>query len=245
MTSLTRMLAVLDLFTSDRPSWTADSIARELGYTQPTVYRYLRELQQSGLLRDEAASSFVLGPRVIELDYQMRTGDPLLVASQKPMRALMQSTGCDVALVGVCGSHVITLAYEPGPQGMRASYGRGRRMPVFRGAMSHSLLSALSRPQLRKLYASNLEEAQASELARDWDGLLCELRKLRQQGYTTSEGVLDPGNAGVAVPLTSSSHAVTAALGFVMPKENFSLVGIDRAVPALQHCRDEILKNLS
>ncbi|MDU1691650.1 MAG: helix-turn-helix domain-containing protein, partial [Bradyrhizobium sp.] len=39
-----RLLAVLDLFSEQRPHWTPDELMRELGYTRPTLYRYLKSL---------------------------------------------------------------------------------------------------------------------------------------------------------------------------------------------------------
>jgi DNA-binding IclR family transcriptional regulator len=44
MTSLTRMLAILDLFDEGTSMWTAEAIAARLGYSLPTGYRYVREL---------------------------------------------------------------------------------------------------------------------------------------------------------------------------------------------------------
>ena len=248
MSSLKRALAVLDVFTSDRPAWTAEAIAQALGYSVPTVYRYLRELSEVGLLRGESGAHFVLGPRIIELDYQMRTADPLISVGRDSMRRLADATGCDVVLVTLFGEHIVTIHQEFGSEGVSASYGRGRRMPVFKGAMSKCLLAALSKPQLRKLHAQQSAQAQQGDAASSvpsWDELQAQTRQVRQQGYALTRGELDSDNVGIAVPLTSPAHNLVATLGFIMSSQRVELLEIKRAVALLQGCVEEIKARLA
>jgi hypothetical protein len=48
--SLERVLAVLEVFTEDRLEWTPEELMQELGYSRPTLYRYLKTLKEAGLL---------------------------------------------------------------------------------------------------------------------------------------------------------------------------------------------------
>ncbi|MET3372230.1 DNA-binding IclR family transcriptional regulator [Variovorax boronicumulans] len=237
MSSLNRMLAILDLFVGDRRAWTAEGIAEALGYTQATVYRYVRELGDAGLLRGDSGATFVLGPRIIELDYQLRTGDPLIGAARSAMGRLAAATGCDVVLATEYAGHIVTIHHELGAEPISASYSRGRRMPVFRGATSLGLLSALPRQRLRKLH----------EMAQDappWDGLLELIKKIRRDGYALTIGELDPDLVGIAVALTSPAHKVVASLGFIMSTQRHSLVDVAQSVARLQACAQEILAGL-
>lgn len=234
MTSLTRMLAILDLFDEGASMWTADAIASRLGYSLPTGYRYVRELHEAGLLRRAVGGTYVLGPRVIELDYRIRVGDPLLIACQRRMRALADETGCDVVLGTLYGERIVTIHQEQGTEGVSASYGRGRRLPLYRGMLSKAMLSALPRAQLRKLYRNSAEEAQASALSQDWDCMLVELKAIRAAGFSVSHGELDPGQTGIAVPLTSEAHRLTAALGFIMSHKRFATSDQGRLVELLR-----------
>ena len=43
-----RILAILDLFTEDRLEWHPDEMMAELGYSRPTLYRYLRRCATRG-----------------------------------------------------------------------------------------------------------------------------------------------------------------------------------------------------
>ena len=239
------MLAVLDLFTSDAPIWGAESIAAHLECSTPTAYRYLRELSDTGLLRSAAAGQYVLGNKIVELDYQLRMGDPLLQAAQGPMRELARSTDCDVALITLSGQHLLTIHYESAQSQMRASYGRGRRMPTFRGAMSLALLAELGKPALRKLHASNLDEALGTPGSETLEALNEQLKAIRKAGFATSIGALDSQNAGVAIALHDEAHHVLASLGFVMSLERYQMLESQRAAALLQQCAQDILRELA
>lgn len=245
MSSLTRMLSVLDLFTQDHVTWSADEVALQLDCSIPTAYRYLRELTESRLLRTVSTGRYALGNRIIELDYQLRSGDPLIQASCGPMKDLAQQVECDVALVMLSADHVLTIHYEPHGTQMRASYGRGRRMPTFKGAMSLAVLSTLSKPQLRKLLQKNSGELEASAtLDESLETLSQTLKSVRKQGYATSLGALDPHNAGIAIALEISEQSIYCGLGLVMSAERFRLLETEKAAEWLEQCRNQIFHQL-
>ncbi|MFU2049012.1 IclR family transcriptional regulator [Bordetella hinzii] len=235
-TSLARMIAILDLFKSPRAAWTADAIASAMDYSIPTVYRYVRELVACGLLRRDVGATFVLGPAATELDYHIRTGDPLIIGAAAPMAALAAQTGMDAVLATICGARIITVHHELGAEPARMSFGRGRRMPMFRGAMSLCILAALPRAQLRKLH----EESGAEAADMPWETLLAEVKQLRRQGYAYTEGALDPGLAGLALPFTEPERHIVASLGLVSRQP--ALASRDRTplLAALQDCARRI-----
>lgn len=238
------MLSVLDLFTQDHAIWSAEEVAQQLDCSIPTTYRYLRELTEAQLLRTASTGRYMLGNRIVELDYQLRAGDPLIQAGSGPMKELAQQVDCDVALVALSGDHVLTIHYETHGAQMRASYGRGRRMPTFKGAMSLAVLSTISKPQLRKLLLKNETELEPIEHAVSLGSLSQTLKTIRKQGYATSLGALDPHNAGIAIPVEIPEHAICAGLGLVMSAERFRLLELDKATEWLKQCRKQIFHQL-
>lgn len=238
------MLSVLDLFTQDHATWSAEEVAQQLDCSIPTAYRYLRELTESQLLRAASTGRYALGNRIVELDYQLRSGDPLIQASGGPMKDLAQQVDCDVALVMLSGDHVLTIHYESHGEQMRASYGRGRRMPTFKGAMSLAVLSTLSKPQLRKLMQTKSEELDELTLNDSLEKLTQTLKLVRKQGYATSLGALDPHNAGIAIALEVPEQSINAGLGLVMSSERFRLLETEKAAEWLKQCRNQICHRL-
>ena len=244
MTSLARMLAILDLFDEGASTWTAEGIAGQLGYSVPTSYRYVRELGEAGLLRRDAGGTYVLGPRVIELDHRIRIGDPLLSAGRSIMRVLADATGYDVVLGTIYGERVITIAQEHGAEVVSATYGRGRRMPLFRGMLSKTILATLPRARLRRLYERHVAEAQATDFARSLENLIAELKAIRSAGYCVTHGELDQGLVGIAVPLASNTHRIVASLGMVVTRRSYAAANAEQLAAMLVTAAREMVRGL-
>ena len=50
MSSIAKLLSILELFSEGRPFLSAEEVAAELDCSIPTAYRYVRELVESGML---------------------------------------------------------------------------------------------------------------------------------------------------------------------------------------------------
>jgi DNA-binding IclR family transcriptional regulator len=245
MSSFVRMLAVLDLFTEAEPAWTPDAIAQRIACSLPTAYRYVRALTQAGLLRRAGAGTYVLGPRIVELDFRMRITDPLLRDGDAALRALCDDTGCDVVVAEALGDRVITVQQLHGTEGVSASFGRGRRMPAFRGMLSKTLLAWMPRAALRKLYAAHLDEAAGEAFAQDFDTLVANLKAIRAQGYAVSVGELDPGLAGIAVPLQRPDDGGVAALGVILSKRRYATTDVQALVRRLERAAEDVGRSVA
>ncbi|TCG02911.1 IclR family transcriptional regulator, partial [Paraburkholderia steynii] len=75
MSSITRLLSILELFSQTGPFVSVEDVAAKLGCSTPTAYRYVRELVDTGLLVRFTAGDYGLGPRIIKLDYHLRMSD--------------------------------------------------------------------------------------------------------------------------------------------------------------------------
>ena len=82
-TRSSRVLSILDLFTVEAPRWTVDMMAGRVAVAPATVYRYVRDLCTAGFLVQAAGGGYVLGPRFVEVDRQIRIADPLLRVGQQ------------------------------------------------------------------------------------------------------------------------------------------------------------------
>jgi len=244
VSSLVRMLSVLDLFTEAEPAWTPDAIAQRLGCSLPTAYRYVRALMRAGLLRRAVAGSYVLGPRLAELDFQMRRTDPLLRDGDAALRALCEDTGCDVVVAEALGDRLITVQQLHGIEGVSASFGRGRRMPPFRGMLSKTLLAWMPRPALRRLYDAHPAEAAAEPFSASFETLVANLKPIRAQGHAVSVGELDPGLAGIAVPLPRPGDGGTAALGVILATRRFATTDVDAMVRRLRRAAEDVVREV-
>ncbi|NBS63422.1 MAG: IclR family transcriptional regulator [Betaproteobacteria bacterium] len=228
MSSLGSSLAILSLFGPDRPTLSAEAITESLGFTRPTTYRYLRELVASGLLVRLAPGTYALGPRIIELDWQIRRSDPLLRAGLSVIPDLSSATGFEVNLVGRYGDHIVTTHQQHGLERLPLSFGRGRPLPPFRGAGSKIIVAHFPRARLRKLYDTHRADARDAKLGSHWEEVRLALAAIRRQGFAVSHGELDPGYVGVAAPVFAADGDILGSVIAALPRERLAVTDLER-----------------
>lgn len=212
MNGLTRSLAIMDLFTAERPVWTAESIILACGLSRPTGYRYVRELLGTGLLVRVSAGEFRLGARIIELDRQIRHADPMLLHGMGVVGDLVTDTGCDVMLAALYGDRIVTTHQEPGLERLRLSFGRGQALPLDRGAGSKVILAHLKGARLARLYQPRAVAFAAVGFATSLAELRIRLAAIRRAGHAVSTGELDHGFSGVAAPVFDRDGEILGAV---------------------------------
>lgn len=233
------MLSLLDLFTPARPLLTAEEMAGQLGCSAATAYRYAADLCGAGLLARFSAS-FMLGPRIIELDYLIREHDPLLGIGLPLLRNLRDRTGCDVMVTEMLAEGIITVHHERGTDPTTVSFSRGRPLPLFRGAGSKAILAFLPPVQQRKLFERHVGEAAAAGLGETWPAFRAALSELRKEGHAISCGELDPQNVGIGAPLLHGIGAPPGSIVAVMSRTRWDLADQSRVTAIVKRTADEI-----
>lgn len=192
MASADRILQILGLFTPARPAWTPQEAAHALKLSRASAYRYFAQLEEAGFIEPAPGRRFALGPRIVELDRQIRLADPLVQASVDEMQKLARETGGIALLCRLHKDRVLCIHQERGTRAPRfVSYERGRAMPLHRGATSKVILAFL--PPLPKA-----------------------LEQIRCDRLCVAYGEVDPGACGIAVPLEERSRVV-GSLSVVLP----------------------------
>ncbi len=216
MTSPARALAVLDLFTQQRPVWQPDEINGALGYTRATGYRYLKDLVEAGFLQKVSAGRYALGGRIVELDYQLRQSDPVLLAALPVMESLARGSGFDVVLSVLFGGPMVIDVHRVSVQSsLKLAYGRGRPRPLFRSGAPKILLSGMPRAPLVKLYKDRADEIAAHGMGSSWADFRAYLSRVRKQGFYFSIGELEAGIGAGVVPVFNRDGEMVAALALV------------------------------
>lgn len=225
MSSLTRMLSVLDLFSKDHTALTADKIAEELDLTRTTCYRYIGELMHAGLLVSNGGV-YSLGPRIIQLDYRIRESDPLLNAAVDTVAELTQSTGATGLLATLYNDQIINIHQETNRGKPSLTYSRGKAVPTFRSASSKVILAHLKPARLKRIWTARQHEPDAVALGENWDDFWSHLQAIKAQGYWVSHGELDPGAEGIAVPILFADGEVAGSMTLVFSNRNFGLYNV-------------------
>lgn len=210
--SLEKVLAILDLFSEDQLEWTPDALMRELGYTRPTLYRYLKVMREAGLLTSLPGAGLTLGPRVVEMDYLMRKSDPLLQHGADHLRSLTLALPCTALLVRWYGRRLLCIASEVSTPDPLSSYPRGRPMPLGRGAISRSIMAFLPRPRMLALIEENIDELRNLGLGATIPEILDSMKQVQRTGYAVAYGEVTPGVVGIAAPVFDAANSPIASL---------------------------------
>lgn len=191
----------MDLFTEATPSWTVEQMAKVLGLARTTAYRYAKTLTTAGLLTSLNAGVYILGPRIIELDRQIRLNDPLLRTAPPLMNAVRKRAGGIQLLCVYYGDHVLCIHDVREDKDVPSGYDRGRPFPLFRGGPSRVILAHLPQRQQKDLMLHHAAEIARAGLGQDWNSFNRNLKAIRKQGYFAARGELNVNTYGISAPI--------------------------------------------
>ena len=226
MSSSEKVLGVISVFSEARPEWTVDEIAAALGLARTTAYRYARTLTETGFLAPSHSGSYILGARIIELDRQIRLGDPLMRAGPAIMATVRERIAGFQMLCSYYGERVICIYDDVVDRDINSSYERGRPFPLFRGGPSRVILAHLPTARLRHLMLHHPQEIATAGLGRTWPEFSKELRRIRQAGYFAAQGEIHPHNFGISAPILHS-RGVAGCLCVARPMAKLKKKDID------------------
>ncbi|MGK6313427.1 IclR family transcriptional regulator [Neorhizobium sp. DT-125] len=217
--SLERLQAVLDVFTEDHLEWTPEELMEELGYSRPTLYRYLKILKDRGFLTSMPNTGFTLGPRVVEMDYLLRKSDNLLLSGEPYLHQLTGRYECTALLVRWYGEKILCVDSLSSSHEAISSYPRGRPMPLSRGAIGRSIVAFLPRRNLVPLIQRTLGEWQAAGVGDTVEAVLDALKSIRKTGYALAYGEVTPGVVGFAAPIFDAGQSPIASFSVSIAQE--------------------------
>jgi DNA-binding IclR family transcriptional regulator len=236
---------VLDLFTVDEPVWTIDKLVIRLCTTRATAYRYLKALFDAGFLVRAFNGGYVLGPRFIEFDRQIRLADPLLLVGRPIMAQLRAKAAGAQLLCTFYGDRVLCIHQEMTDEQLPLHMDRGRPFPLFRGAASRVILSELPPYQIRNLFLNYSTDIAAAQMGNSWVEFRDKLKAIRRAGYCVS-GDVDKRTIGAAAPIFRAPSAVIASICVTRLRKKVGPNDIDAmvevAVGAAQRITEGIAK---
>jgi DNA-binding IclR family transcriptional regulator len=209
-----RLLMALALFTIDRPQWTVEDAADQLGVSAKTAYRYFKQLTDSGLISPVAGAGYTLGPAIVQMERQIQATDPMLIAARAVMVDLIRHTapGSTAILCRLFHDRVMCMhqVMGRGPQ-EPVSYERGRLMPLYRGATAKIILAYLPTRTLKSLFAHQADEIAAAGLGDSFDAFRRTLAPLRRAGICVTHGEVDLACCAACRPRCDRTRATRSS----------------------------------
>ncbi len=245
MNSLEKMLGLLDVFTPAAPVWSTDDLIRYSGSSRSTCYRYIKVLQNAGLLTPVANGSYILGPRIIELDRNVRLCDPVYIGGGPPMVKLATKTKLNAMVCILFSDTVMCVRDFRHPDAPEEMFARGQRRPLMVGAASKIMLPYLPAHQQRTLFAKHRKNIAAAGMGSDWETFRKTLAQMRQDGHCITQGEFSPGIVGIAAPLFNGAGNVLGSMGLVFHHAKAKRAEFPRLAQAVINAAQEATDRIS
>ena len=234
--SFEKILQVLDILEESSTGLFFDEIHAKLDAPRSTLYRYLKALTDAGLIASLPNTGYTLGPRIAELDYKMRTLDPLVVVSRPVMAELVQAAPAVALLCRLYRNRVLCVHQEAHPDAMRSNYERGRPRPLLRGAASRVILAYMPSRTIAKLVEEQAEEFKAATLGDSIVDVKAVLRKIRQKGWESVEGQVTPGATGISAPIFDGGDHIVGSLSLTLGRIAMAPAEVQRIAEKVVFC---------
>jgi DNA-binding IclR family transcriptional regulator len=217
--SIDRAARILNLLQGARKLGISE-LAAALDLPPSTVHGLVKSLQAHGLVAQELnGNRYVLGPALLRLSSVYL--DTLEVRSRaiRWMHELSRSTGLASRLGVRLNGDVLVIHHERRPDGTEQMPETGITLPAHASALGKVLLAYDD--DMRELVFSRVLPDLTEDTTTDTDALDGELQAVRRGAiaHENEEAVI--GDAAVAVPIPEEDGRVIAALGIVMPSDQY------------------------
>lgn len=242
--SLARMLQILELFSEENPVWSTVDLIQALDTSRSTGYRYIKTLHDAGLLSTVRNGYYSLGPRIIEMDLQIRLTDPLLLAGHGVLEELVRDIGHSALLCTAFRDSVLCIAESRDPHSPDNRFSRGQRRPLFQGAVSKVILAYFPHHRLVSIYPRYAAEIESAGLGGSWKEFRKSLGAIKKDGFLLTRGEFNPGVYGVAAPILTKQGTALGSVGAAWDESQRG-VQIEKAVLAVKQAAATITERLA
>ena len=216
-------LAVLDMFSWDRPVVGVADVSRQLGVHRSTASRLAATLATAGYLEPAGEQGrYRLAAKLALLGELAAAGNELRQAALPPLRELVSNLGETGHLGILDGTEAVTVAVVDGWQTVRMHSWVGKRSPAHCSSMGKALLAGLAIDDFAARYPDSVLLAMTANTITSRDELEMCLAEARERGYATDREELEPHLCCVAAPVYGRDGTVVASVSVSGPASRLS-----------------------
>lgn len=195
-----------------RSGMTQSELSNITGLTRATARRSLITLTMLGYV-DSTDGAYRLTPKIIEFATGYLNSTHGWIATASPFLELLRNrVEENVSAVVLDRADVVYVASFAADTVMSLNVRIGGRKPAYCTAMGRVLLSAMPDDCVQGILEMSNIQKKTNNTEVSMEGLLAEVRKVREQGYAVIDQELEPGLIAVAVPLRNLRGEVVAAI---------------------------------
>jgi IclR family pca regulon transcriptional regulator len=239
--SLERGIAVIQVFSRERPALTLSEVARLTGITRATARRILLTLEEVGHVRSDGRM-FSLTPRVLSLGWAYLSSLNLWEVARPFMEDLSAETQETCSATTLDLPDIVFVARVPAPRRiLMMSLGVGSRLPAYATAMGRVLLAGLPDAEVAEHLASTRLEPLTHRTTTDPARLRAIVAAVREQGFSLVDEELELGLRSLSVPLPGPDGRPVAALNLCAAAARVTVEEMHaRYLPAMRSTADTI-----
>ncbi len=195
-----------------KPRLTQSEISALTGLTRATARRSLITLASLGYV-EASDGVYRLTPKVIEFATgYLASNDGWIAIASPYLEVLRNRVEENVSAVVLDRTDVVYVASFAADTVMSINVRIGGRKPAYCTAMGRVLLAGMPEDCARDvLEMSNIQQKTDNTIV-TVEGLMAEIRKVREQGYAVIDQELEPGLVAAAVPVKNLRGETIAAL---------------------------------
>jgi IclR family transcriptional regulator, pca regulon regulatory protein len=238
--SLERGIAVIQVFSRERPALTLSEVARLTDTTRATARRILLTLERLGHVRSDGRL-FSLTPRVMTLGWAYLASLNLSELAQPLMEDLVERTKESCSIATLDPPDIVYVARVPTRRIMTIALGVGARLPAHATSMGRVLLAGLPDDALERFLDETSLEQFTEQTITEPDELRDAVERVREQGWALVDQELETGLRSVAAPIRRASCGTIAAINVSAAVHRVSIEEFRmRILPALLETADSI-----
>ncbi|MCO7124300.1 IclR family transcriptional regulator [Sporolactobacillus shoreicorticis] len=236
--SLERALDILFVLGEAGGTLSVTDIAEKVSIPESSAYRLLQTLERNGIIERKGQGQIGLGLRIFDLAKSLnnQTEQQLSAIAKPYMKELVQETKETAVLFVRAGVNVISIQSIPGSFLVRFVAEDGKSFPMQNGASGKSIL-AFETDRVVKQILDTLDPQEAQILSN-------ELKKIRENGYSTTNSEVDAGIVGIAAPIFDYKHNVIASLTIAGPGNRIKESNYNLFIEKVVQAAKEITKQL-
>lgn len=235
--SLATGLAVLDAFTTERPTMNLREISEAAGVTKSAAQRFTHTLVALGLLRKDATSKrFSLAPRTLDNGYRYLQAHVLLERANPYLLDLNRQTGETINLAELDADEMVYIGRFPSPHRAVVHMPVGRRLPIFCSSAGRAFLSCLPNQQVRQMLCDMERPQFTPHTITDIERLMGIIADVREKGFAYSIEEFYLSDLAFAVPVYNIRGEPVAAVNLSVSTAYWSFErAVSELVPKLIH----------
>lgn len=202
ISSVQRADRILDLFSTDVPSWSVTEMAEELRLSKSVVWEYAKTLKHLGILRQDGAGRYRLGWRLFQLGIRSRMVSEISAQARTEIVSLAAHIQETVQLATRHHNEIVFLEKSVPVNGIRINATRvGERLPAHTTASGKMLLSSLTSEELLDLYPTEEMVQRTPGTMKTRSQLAAAIAAAAQNGFAEDNEETFSGIRGIGAPV--------------------------------------------